>query len=311
MTLDTMPSSGDFTSRPHRWASDGSAWSTPRSGRLAAGAGSDAETRLRDGHAGQRVLLAEDNPVNLEVAEALLRIADLEVDSALDGSEAIDLALAKSYDLVLMDIQMPKVDGLEATRVIRERLGKSLPIIAMTANAFAEDQAECLRAGMNDHIAKPVDPVVMYETLLRWLPAKPASGGVAIGIGAPGPQSLQERLALIDGFDVAVGLQNVGGQISVLTRVLRRFVNTYRGGLPSLLDATGTEYDAVLAWRSACHSVRGALAAIGAQRLTAEVAALEIELRELRSRSGFIAQGAKVHEDLKSLVDRLSATLGA
>jgi CheY-like chemotaxis protein len=132
------------------------------------------EATLRERHAGQRILLAEDNPVNRVVATELLGAAGLVIESAADGATAVEMALTGNYDLVLMDVQMPKLDGLAATRLIRERSGKALPIVAMTANAFGEDQVACLEAGMNDHIGKPVSPTVLFSTLLRWLPPRVA-----------------------------------------------------------------------------------------------------------------------------------------
>jgi two-component system, sensor histidine kinase and response regulator len=124
-------------------------------------------------HSGARVLLAEDNPVNREVALAMLADAGLDVDTAEDGVQALAMARQRRYDLVLMDMQMPEMDGLEATRALRATAnGREVPIVALTANAFGEDRAACLAAGMNDHIAKPVEPRHLYELLQRWLPAR-------------------------------------------------------------------------------------------------------------------------------------------
>jgi CheY-like chemotaxis protein len=144
-----------------------SASSAPRA---AAPAGNAAEARLKGGHAGGRVLLAEDNEINCEIARTLLEDAGLVVDTAEDGAQAVELAGAGDYALILMDMQMPRMGGLEATREIRRMPRHArTPIMALTANAFAEDKARCLAAGMNDFIAKPVDPPVLFATMLRWL----------------------------------------------------------------------------------------------------------------------------------------------
>ncbi len=138
----------------------------------------DGEAELRQRFAGARVLLAEDNPVNQDVGRELLEMAGLQVDVADDGQAAAALAARGDYAVILMDMQMPGVDGLEATRRIRALAAHAAtPIIAMTANAFGEDRRACLAAGMDDHVAKPVEPAQLYTVLLNWLGRRAARRG--------------------------------------------------------------------------------------------------------------------------------------
>lgn len=118
---------------------------------------------------GARVLLVEDNDINQIVASEILRDAGLVVDIAEDGRIAVDMVQAKVYDIVLMDMQMPVMDGLVATAEIRKLGGRfeALPILAMTANAMAQDRQRCLSAGMNDFVSKPFDPADLWRALLR------------------------------------------------------------------------------------------------------------------------------------------------
>lgn len=129
-----------------------------------------AEVVLMRDFSGSRILLVEDEPINREIATALLEEVGLVIDAAEDGNIAVDMAADNDYALILMDMQLPTLDGVSATQLIRAAsTGQRVPIVAMTANAFAEDRQRCIDAGMNDFISKPVDPEVLFAVVLKWL----------------------------------------------------------------------------------------------------------------------------------------------
>jgi signal transduction histidine kinase/CheY-like chemotaxis protein len=130
----------------------------------------DAEALIRQHHHGRRILLVDDEPLNLYVAKTVLEEPGLIVDTAENGEQALNLAKENTYAVILMDMQMPTLNGLEATRQIRVLPGyQDTPIVAMTANAFVEDRVLCIGAGMNDFFIKPFDPDTLFSTVLRWL----------------------------------------------------------------------------------------------------------------------------------------------
>ena len=228
--------------------------------------------------AGARILLVEDNDLNQEVASELLEQAGFIVELADNGAVAIDKLrqnAGEPYDLVLMDVQMPVMDGLEATREIRRLEGfAELPVVAMTANAMASDREQCLSAGMNDHLAKPIDPEALWRALRRWIrphagrPAQPPASPAAV-------QPVPELAALAEcgEVDVARGLALVRGQESLYLSLLARFVAGQRDFADRLGSALACA-DTASARRLA-HTLKGIAAQIGADRLSRSAGELE------------------------------------
>lgn len=133
------------------------------------GENDDAEAILRRDYAGRKVLVVEDDPLNAEVMAALLGDIDWQVELARNGREALACVRRERYDIILMDLKMPEMDGLEATRLIRQMPAmRSIPVIAITANIFRSDRESCLDAGASDYLTKPLDLPKFYATLLKW-----------------------------------------------------------------------------------------------------------------------------------------------
>ena len=270
----------------------------------------EAATGSGAGLAGRRALLVEDNELNQEVALELLHDLGLAVDLSTDGAAALAQVQREAYDVVLMDMQMPVMDGLTATREIRRLPALAdLPIIAMTANAMSEDRQRCLDAGMNDHIAKPIDPRLLAETLQRWIGHAASAAPEAVGepfggrapasadAGAGASSAVPSGLMGIDGLDAAQGLRLSLGREPLYRSLLGSFVQG-QAGVPVRVAAALSANDWVTAERLV-HTLKGVAAQVGANAVRAIADRLERALH--------------VHApaaDLLPLQAQLDATLG-
>ncbi|MGO4156816.1 response regulator [Cupriavidus sp. YAF13] len=182
---------------------------------------------------GRRVLLVEDNPINQEVARDLLELAGMDVHVAGDGQRALVALKEHAFDIVLMDIHMPGMDGIETTGAIRHGLGlHALPVLALTADAMSADRIRCIKGGMNDHISKPIDAQAMFRTIAAWLPPDAAPSGAARSPAGAGtamaaqarPQALAVTQALkgVPGLDAAAGIKLLFGREDIYINLARR-----------------------------------------------------------------------------------------
>jgi len=230
---------------------------------------------------GARILLVEDNEINQEVAMGQLEDADVFVDLAENGEEAIRLIEKNDYDAVLMDMQMPVMDGVAATRILRsDRRFQDLPIIAMTANALSSDRELCLDVGMNDHIAKPIDPHQLFGTLLRWIRRAGTAENSEVVDGAaarPGVEDRGGEALELKGIDVDEGLRLTGGSRKRYAALLRKFAER-QGGTVEDIRLALSNGDAATAERAA-HSLKGAAATLGGAALAAAAGETEAAVR--------------------------------
>ena len=268
--------------------------------------GHEADMLLR----GARILLIEDNEINQQIAIELLESAGAKVDVANNGREAVDILFQGSspppYDVVLMDLQMPEMDGCQAaTRIRGDSRFAQLPIIAMTAHATVEERNRCLAAGMNEHIAKPIHPNILFDTVARYY--RPAAAdpfktnfdieaaadsfrttvdGEAIASVATSPppppapavSAQAEEIPAVEGLDTADGLMRVAGNKTLYLKLLRQFIASEHDA-PSRIRERLSSEDRATAERMA-HTVKGVAGNLGAGALQSVAADLERAVRE-------------------------------
>ncbi len=269
--------------------------------------------------AGLRVLLVEDNQLNQEVASEFLAGANMVVDVADDGASALEKVRQQRYDVILMDMQMPVMDGIAATREIRKQFPAAvLPILAMTANAMEQDRERCLAAGMNDHIAKPVDPRDLLGKLLKWL--APGAPVVAPQAAAPPPGTVtptppvaapakadRQPFAGIPGLDATLGLHQALDREGLYLRLMDKFVSGQREA-PQRLARAIDAGDWVGAEREA-HTLKGVSAQIGAMPLRDLAERLEHAIRQRDPPDLLQDLLGKIADSLPPLVDAIAAVL--
>jgi PAS domain S-box-containing protein len=268
-----------------------------------------AEATLRQRYAGAKILLAEDNPINQEVALDMLQSVGMTVDIAENGNIVLDKIHKNHYDLVLMDVQMPELDGLEATKTIRSQPQfATLPILAMTANAFEEDRKLCLEVGMNDYVPKPVIPEILYAKLLRWLPRLEYLANSQASQPSLFPAEDKQSMAsfkAIDGLESLQLLDTVKGDVKKFRRLLAMFADTHSEDMSKVLDFLAANELAQA--KSLTHSLKGVAGVLGANSILCTASELDQALREQRPVEHCIKLAQTCHQAVRQLVQSIQA----
>jgi CheY-like chemotaxis protein len=264
---------------------------------------------------GIRVLLAEDNVVNQQVAAYMLQAHGYHVDVVGNGGEACDALARMAYDLVLMDCQMPEVDGFEATARIRQREGSArhTPIIALTAHALRGERDKCIAAGMDDYLAKPITPDVLYATMRRWLPrstapAEPVADAIPLQVTTPAPQTVEPPTPEEEPIVNPRVLENLRqlqepGEPDIIAQLIDLFLSE----LPTKLAAVqqAIEHRDATRLTKAAHTLKGSSANMGAQRAARVCLELE-QLGKAGDLTGAVDLFARLEKELESAREALA-----
>jgi CheY-like chemotaxis protein len=249
---------------------------------------------------GALILLVEDNELNQEVATGLLGEVGFQVDVAENGQVALDKLGQRDYDLVLMDMQMPVMDGVSATVALRQDpRWEKLPVVAMTANAMAQDREKCRLAGMNDYVAKPIDPPELFRVLRRWIVPRERPLVVTSPVTAE-----EVEVPVVEGLDAQLGLRRVLGKRALYQSMLTKFVSNQETTAEEIDRALQTG-DRATAERLA-HSAKGVSGNIGAVRLQELAGQLE---REIREGEPLASTRESFAQELRRLIAALKAAL--
>lgn len=271
-------------------------------------AASTIESQLKS-IAGARILLVEDNDMNQQVATELLEDAGFVVDLAENGQVALEKVQQADYEVVLMDMQMPVMDGVTATREIRKLPQfRNLPIVAMTANAMQGDKEKCLEAGMQDHVAKPIEPDDLWRALLKWVKPKTfLSAVIPEKTIAASSASVGELPEAIAGVDMTLGLKRAIGKKVLYLSILRKFMEG-QAAAPAQIVAALDAVD----WQSAeriAHTLKGTAANIGAREIQELASRLEASIAAREARSVLDARLDEVSSSLALTINALRESL--
>jgi len=275
----------------------------------------DARSSVLERIAGLRILLVEDNEINQQVARELLNLAGMTVDIARNGKIAVDMVAETPYDAVLMDLQMPLMDGYQATQIIRaDSRHKDLPIIAMTAHAMPSEREKCIAVGMNDHVTKPIDPDRLYAVLAAWAPrsgarpANPTGKAAAADSSTSAPASADALPDTIQGINLTEARTMVRENDVILRHLLGAFHAKYMDQANEIA-ALLTDGDLETAARAA-HTLKGVSGNIRAERVYQAAKALDDQLRSGLGRPEVDACLKELSSALDEVRDSLAIALG-